>query len=299
MTTSDSTTPHRRKRMPKAPDGYWYCPRCEQLFELNEVNFNRDKHKKNGFANHCRACQALYWKEYYERNREKISKNKKEWSSANPDKVKAQKKRSHERCKEKNNARSAKWMRENRERVREYDRIYYRENIDKVKERVRIWNEANPERVRARNQRNYYADIERSRAAKRGYKPRNPVHYRAVVQAAKTRRVARQRGLPDVFSAADWRRALDYFEHKCAVCGRPAGLWHKLSADHWIPLSSPNCPGTVVTNIVPLCHGLGGCNTSKQDKDAAEWLALHYAKRDVARILKRITDYFEWVVANP
>src|SRR5260221_119478 len=70
----------------------------------------------------------------------------------------------------------------------------------------------------------------------------------------------RKRELPNVFTSQDWRNALEYWGHRCAVCERPRGLWHTLSQDHWIPLSSPDCPGTDPTNILPLCCGTDGCN---------------------------------------
>src|SRR5581483_2176482 len=67
-----------------------------------------------------------------------------------------------------------------------------------------------------------------------------------VRQAAPLRAyVARKRSLPDTFTERDWQRALEYWDYKCAVCGRPRGLWHTLAADHWIPLTAPDCPGTV------------------------------------------------------
>jgi hypothetical protein len=76
---------------------------------------------------------------------------------------------------------------------------------------------------------------------------------------------------------------------------RPAGLWHQITPDHWIPLASPDCPGTVPENIIPLCFGSGGCNNSKKAKDGYEWLLQRYGKRKACVILKRIQAYFEWV----
>src|SRR5512141_2961524 len=84
--------------------------------------------------------------------------------------------------------------------------------------------------------------------------------------------VLRKRKLPDTFTDQDWQRALEYWDYKCAVCGRPRGLWHTLAADHWIPLSDPECPGTIPTYIVPLCHGEGGCNNSKRSRSPQAWL---------------------------
>lgn len=110
--------------------------------------------------------------------------------------------------------------------------------------------------------------------------------------------LARKRSLPIAFSSSDWDAALDYWGHQCAVCGRPRGLWHTLAQDHWIPLSDPRCPGTVPTNILPLCHGEGGCNNSKGNKDPVRWLEERLGRRRAAQKLAEIQAYFAWVAAR-
>lgn len=118
---------------------------------------------------------------------------------------------------------------------------------------------------------------------------------RAVARAYNHRRYARKRALPATFTAQDWQRALDYFDCRCAVCNRPIGLWHTIAQDHWIPVTK----GGAYTpdNIIPLCHGDGGCNNSKGNKDAHEWLLSRYSARKTAQIEKRIAAYFAWIEA--
>lgn len=116
------------------------------------------------------------------------------------------------------------------------------------------------------------------------------------------RRRARKRSLPDTLTHDEWQRALAYFGNRCAVCERvfeDAPALRSKTADHWIPLSSPHCPGTVATNIVPLCgesaDGSGGCNHSKGAKLPDEWLKERYGDIAAAEILNRIEAYFAWV----
>ncbi len=112
------------------------------------------------------------------------------------------------------------------------------------------------------------------------------------------RRMARKRSLPDSFTHLDWERALSYFHGCCAVCGRQLYdlFGHReAEADHWIPLVSPDCPGTVASNIVPLCGGVGGCNNSKSTKNAKEWLTSKFGNRKAHEIECRIQTYFKWV----
>jgi hypothetical protein len=115
---------------------------------------------------------------------------------------------------------------------------------------------------------------------------------------SKTQQIKRrafERHLPSAFTPHDWERCLSYWNNSCAVCGRPRGLWHTIAADHWIALSDPrpNNPGTVPTNIIPLCHGIDGCNNSKHDNDATEWLTRKYGRRKAKKILERIQKYFD------
>lgn len=108
----------------------------------------------------------------------------------------------------------------------------------------------------------------------------------------------RIRSLEVNFSDNDWQRAIDYFHGCCAVCGRQlSDLFgeHTAGMDHWIPISSPGCPGTIPENIVPLCHGIDGCNNHKHAKDPEQWLNERYGKRKAKRILERINAYFQWV----
>jgi hypothetical protein len=105
----------------------------------------------------------------------------------------------------------------------------------------------------------------------------------------------RRRSLPNTFTLDDWERALDYWGYACAVCARPRGLWHTISQDHWVPLTSPDCPGTVPSNMLPLCYGADGCNNSKGKKDPALWLVEKLGKRKGKKKWAEIETYFGWV----
>lgn len=100
------------------------------------------------------------------------------------------------------------------------------------------------------------------------------------------------------FSDTQWRFALEYFNYCCAVCGSQLNnlLGDRFaSMDHWIPVTSPECPGTIATNIVPLCHGINGCNNSKGNSDPQTWLTKKFGARKASQILERIGRYFEEV----
>lgn len=109
------------------------------------------------------------------------------------------------------------------------------------------------------------------------------------------------RGLIGDLTVNQWQNALRYFHNTCPVCGQQFDdLWgDRLAAiDHWIPISSPECPGTTVLNIIPLCHGVGGCNNRKSNRDPVEFLETEFGKRRAREILKRINAYFASLTAQ-
>lgn len=186
-----------------------------------------------------------------------------EWRAANKDRVSAANKA---------------WYEANRERRSEYNRAYREAHRGYFASYMKTWGEENKEHKAATYKTWCQANPDKSRL--RGHR------YRAI-----------KRGLQADFTASDWQRAIKYFDGCCAVCGRPPGLWHAIVADHWIPLTSPNCPGTVPWNMVPLCHdkkdGSGGCNNAKYNTDPAEWLAKKYGKRRGREIVLHIEEYLK------
>lgn len=98
------------------------------------------------------------------------------------------------------------------------------------------------------------------------------------------------------FTQEDWRRALEYFNWSCAICGRKQGSGRVIAQDHWIPVTKGG--EYIPSNIVPLCHGFDGCNNKKNNRDAAKWLGETFGPQKAGDIQKRITDYFQWVACQ-
>jgi len=134
-----------------------------------------------------------------------------------------------------------------------------------------------------------------------GYRRRATAKFREYGRIKTHNRRARKRNLPNTFTPEQWRHALDYFHGCCAVCGRQMNdLFGEFypAADHWIPLSykGKDNPGTTATNIIPLCHGVGGCNNKKNSTMPDEWLEREYGKRKAKEIIARIETYFESII---
>jgi 5-methylcytosine-specific restriction endonuclease McrA len=102
-------------------------------------------------------------------------------------------------------------------------------------------------------------------------------------------RRARMNKLPHTLTPEQWQRCLGYWESRCAYCSEKP---FKIHIEHYIPVASSNCPGTVVTNIIPACER---CNTAKRDVLPIAWLSANFPPNEVTAIMERIEAYFEWV----
>lgn len=225
----------------------------------------------------CRDCHA-------QANRE--------WRTLNPDKIKAynptpeSKERAkvyarirYETHREQELERSKRWKQANKKRVKEIDKQYRLRNRHRIRQRSKEYARQHPEYRAKQKLRHQVKTPDKRKAYKNNYK-------------------ARKRELPATFTAEQWRHCIEYWNYSCAICGRPQGLWHSLAADHWIPITSPVCPGTVVDNILPLCHGIDGCNNNKSNRQPIEWLVEKLGKRKSSKKLAEIQAYFAVVKAK-
>lgn len=260
------------------------CSKCRRGLPI-EGNFAKNRAMKDGLHCWCNECR---W-EYNRTHREELKQRKHDAYWANPERERERSRQHYATHKEQRSAYAKQYRQKNRAKIRaqwlrwfESNREYYRE-----------WNRNHYAKNRARY-RAYlnawrYQNIEKEREYALSWRTRHPDRWRAL----RLRRRAAHVGLPGTITARQWRYCLEYWHHRCAVCGRPRGFWLTIAADHWIPVSSPDCPGSVPTNIIPLCHGRGGCNGDKLDKDGPTWLLAKLGKRKGRQKLAEIEAYFE------
>lgn len=257
----------------------------------------KGKHLPDGVDHLCMECHRIQAAKRYHEKREEILEKGRQKRQANPERYREYDRR-RSRQPERQSYRleyGKRYYREHKAEIDAKNAKYAREHPEVFLRSGKKWVAANRDKVNAKNRR--YQKRHPENAAKHVKLAR--LRHPETKKVSDQRRRARKHNLPDTFSAADQRRMMDYFDHRCAVCDRPAGLWHTIAADHWIPLSDPNCPGTVKENMVPLCHsqrlGDDGCNNTKWKTDPVEWLTERFGTRKAKRILKRIEDYFRWV----
>jgi 5-methylcytosine-specific restriction endonuclease McrA len=133
------------------------------------------------------------------------------------------------------NRRARKAANPEKEKVRQQvqNAKYYAKNRDKCMALAAAWAKANPDKVTAERQKR--------RAEKRG-----------------------NAGTGGLLTATEWTETKEYFDHRCAYCGRQL---EKLTIDHIVPLSHGGMHAR--GNIVPACRS---CNSAKHDSSLLVYL---------------------------
>lgn len=262
------------------------CSACKQLFPQTLEYFHKSGPR---LSSRCKSCISEVSRSYRERNAETLKEKKREYFQRNRERIRIKKLNQRHENPDKDRERTRKYRAEHPDQIREMKRRQYQKHVEEMREYHRRYRREHKSGIREISRRYRLRHQQEARERIRVYRSNNP----EVEKARMHRRLARKRNLPNTFTRSDWKHAVNYFGGCCAVCNRPVGLWHTLAADHWIPLSSPDCPGTIPTNIVPLCHGVDGCNNAKNDKPAAEWLTDTFGARKAKKILARIQTYFD------
>lgn len=258
-TTDDNGIPLKRC---SAGDNCLHPMGCWQPATLEY--FHRHKKTKDGLRDICKACRIQKSKQYYEVNRNVMLEKQRIYRQDNVE---------YFREYDRNRRKDPDFV----QRKAKYDYHYYRRTKPQKLAYDRKYNIANRERINKRN-------LEWIR--------KNPEKF----LATQHRRMARKLSLPDTLTSEQWRACLEYHHYCCAVCGAQLrDLFGDIEphADHWIPLASPDCPGTTAGNMLCLCSD---CNLSKGKKLPTEWLVWKFGKRKAKEILARIQAYFVWVI---
>lgn len=237
------------------------CTTCNQPFPATLEFFHKRKNSPDGLRTMCKVCRIKYQREYYAKNREHSLKQMKQYRQENIEQIRIYDRNRPEKSRERKREYSKGYTAKNKAKKSEYDRKYRARNHEKLKGRAAVWAKNNPEKF----------------------------------LAIQHRRMARKLSLPDTFTAEQWIVCLEYHHYCCAVCGNQLrDLFGNVEphADHWIPLASPECPGTVAENMICLCNH---CNSSKKATPALQWLIWKYGKKKASEILSRIQTYFEWI----
>jgi hypothetical protein len=266
----------RRKRQREAyhRNPEYYKEKAARLSTPEKIEQRRAKQRDYNKRPEVKSRKRKYRKKYYQENRDAIL----EWN-----------RQYYHEHKEERAFYSKQWRNSNRDYIRQHQKQYSRrpENVERIKQYQEGYRSCPKRKAKRREYERQYRT--RPHAKEQDQIQQRIIHANRKAQLSK---------LPNTLTEGQWQYALNYFNGGCAVCGSQLNdLSGKrtIAADHWIPLSykGDDNPGTVATNIVPLCHGVDGCNNSKNNTMPDVWLEWKFGKRKAKKIMKRIQDYFD------
>lgn len=246
------------------------CSKCGVEYPASREYFSPDRRNKDGFQSACKAC---------------IREQLRQYRAAHKDIVSEQNRRYYRQQINERRIRARKHASENKGKRRDYIQRYRMEKTDELREWGRQYRAKNGEKIRNRKRQHIAHNRDKERGRQRRYYQEN----RDKVRLYYHRRKARKQSLPDTFTVEEWEKARDYWHNCCAYCGSRSPV---LTIDHFIPLNSDRCIGTVPTNIVPACKP---CNSSKGDRDAFAWLISQFGAERGKEIQARILTYFSLI----
>jgi hypothetical protein len=173
------------------------------------------------------------------------------------------------------------------DRKRASNKRYESENPEKAKSWKRNYKKRHPDRIKEQGKRYNEKNIERVREIKRRNMRKPVARIKQIISNEKHR--ARKKGLPCNFTTQNWSNAKEFFSYSCVYCGISPD---NLVREHYIPLSSSTCPGTIPTNILPACLS---CNSSKGNRDAYEWMVKRFGREYADERIEIIRKYFQSV----
>lgn len=201
-----------------------------------------------------------YRKEYYEKNREKISIINKKRYEKNKDKIIKQHKEYCERNKEKIKQKAKEnYYLSNREKEKIRDKIYKEKNKDKIKEYCKLYWRKNIERLKQ-----YHKDYNEKNKDKKKQYAHTPKGKACFINSSHKRRMKCK--ITDI--TTDWLKDFREYSTHCKICGCEMNeiKFHSQSKhlDHIVPLSVGGMH--TINNVRFICRK---CNLSRP-KDGSD-----------------------------
>jgi hypothetical protein len=216
------------------------CLDC--LVQKPLTDFYKNKRKRDGYDIYCKACMKIRGAVHYQKNKEKINANHKDWVNNNREKMAAY-------C--------LKWRQSNPEQNRQIQHTNYVNNKEQYALYDKTRREANIEMYLERERR-YYDNNKDKRAAKtKSWRQRNP---HMVTSLAARRRAAKKQRTPD-WLTKDQMGDMDFMYELSTILTRTTGVQHHV--DHIVPLRNKYVSGLHVPwnlQVLPAIDNLKKTN---------------------------------------
>lgn len=265
------------------------CKQCGEEFPATTQYFHIDKKGKFGITNICKACRNNIYR--LKRVKQKVKDGYKICTKchkelpATIEYFTIKKKCKYgvaSQCKQCDQ----KYYEDNKERILKRQKQYSENNKAKISKYRKEYREKNIEKLLKQNKLYYLNNIEKFREYEKKNKDRIEIRRKQYRKNNKEKfkfyskkRDAIKRKLPHNLTVEQWGKCKQYFNNRCAYCGRTLPL-HQ---EHFIPLSKGG--EYTINNIIPACKS---CNSSKRDKNFFEWYKTHkyYSNKRENKILK-------------
>jgi len=242
------------------------CNKCGRELPLTEEYFSKRKDSSDGFRGECKPCRSEYNKQYRIDNIDEYSERKKQHYINNKERINQKSKIYYIEHKKEITLRNKQYYQANREAILRYAKQYNEEN-KKIISRKREKRQKNNKKEYLQYWRIYNKKNKEKRSISR------------------EKRRTKKKQLPSTLTHKQWQYIKDYFNGKCAYCGKELPL----AQDHFIPLSK----GGEYThnNIIPACKN---CNSSKKDKLFYEWYPKYkYFSKKREKLILKFLGYIE------
>jgi len=236
------------------------CKKCKREFPATDEYFPKQKTCKGGLRNKCKICKSEYERQYHIDNAEHLREYSKQHYIEHKDRHLEYRKQYHKEHREEINQKKKVFYEKHKEEAAQYKKQYHEKNRELNLYKSKQYREKNNEKVLKKH---------------REWVQNNPEKTRNMGAMRRSRKMQ----LPATLTIQQWQIIKDYFNNKCAYCGKEKPL----TQDHFVALSK----GGAYThnNIVCAC---ATCNSSKQARDFEEWYPKQkfYSKKREKAILK-------------
>jgi len=249
------------------------CSKCGAELPATKEYFHIRKDAKDGLRNECRECRIKRERQRWEKNRVAISKRQKayclehketiaarakQYYDINKLSIQAQKKQYNSKNKEHKATWSTQYRKEHKVAIAEQAKQYYETHRKSILEQKKLYQAEHAKDISVRRKR-YYEENRPAISERSKQWARNNKTKRVIIRQ---RRKAREYALPATLTAEQWAQTKEYFNNRCAYCGRKL----ELTQEHIIPVAKGGHYSR--ENIIPACKT---CNSSKRAKDFMQW----------------------------
>lgn len=253
------------------------CSKCKTILIACEINFKKTKKGKYGLASQCKKCE----KQYREEHKEEIANKKKQYYENNKDKVSKYNKQYREEHKEEKKERNKQYYENNKDKAKEYNKQYYENNKEYYAEYGKQYYKNNKDKILEYSKQYKQEHKEKYKEYNKKYHKNNP-HIKFNQHNKRRNKLENQgKGITE----EQWLEMMLWFDFRCAYSNEYIGGDSKYrTIDHIIALDNGGL--NEIWNCVPMYKSY---NSSKNNREMEDW----YRQQEYFNE-ERLAKIYEW-----